>query len=515
MSSRRSSGSAPAWDDVLVALPHGSCQDAALSEAARLGAQHADLRIVTTRSAAFSVRDGALEGELDDRTTGLGVRVIVDGCWGFAATDVVTVDAARDAAQRAVALARASRPLTTNPVTLAPEPVHVGEWIAPLDIDPFDIPAAERIALLVHRSRTLLDDDRVSHVDSSLRHVRECVSYADLSGTRTLQQRTRIEAEWTAVRVTDTGFESLRTTAPPVGRGWEYLLGGGERVGGARPWDWDAEIAAMPDLLDEKVRSPSVTPGRYTLVLDPTNLWLTIHESVGHATELDRALGYEANYAGTSFATPDKLGSFRYGSDLMHVTGDRTQPYGLSTVGWDDEGVAAQQWDLVRKGTLVGYQLDRAMAAEMDMGRSNGCAYADAAEHVPIQRMPNVSLQPDPTGPDLDGLIAGVEDGIYIVGDRSWSIDMQRYNFQFTGQRFHRIRNGQLDGQVRDVAFQSRTPDFWGSLVALGGQDTYLLGGALNCGKGQPGQVGAVSHGCPAAVFENINVLNSVQEAGA
>ncbi len=197
----------------------------------------------------------------------------------------------------------------------------------------------------------------------------------------------------------------------------------------------------------------------------------------------------------------------------MHVTGDRTAAHGLATVGWDDEAVAAQDWDLVKDGILVGYQLDRAMAAEFGYPRSNGCSYADSASHVPIQRMPNVSLQPGLSSATTEDLIAGVEDGIYIVGDRSWSIDMQRYNFQFTGQRFHRIRNGRLDGQVRDVAYQSRTPDFWGSLVALGGPDTYLLGGALNCGKGQPGQVAAVSHGCPSAVFENVNVLNARQEA--
>jgi TldD protein len=199
----------------------------------------------------------------------------------------------------------------------------------------------------------------------------------------------------------------------------------------------------------------------------------------------------------------------------MHVTGDRVSPHGLSTVGYDDEGVAAQSWDIVRAGTLVGYQLDRRMAAEHGFGRSNGCAFADSAVHVPVQRMPNVSLQPTPGGPDLEGLIGGVEDGLYIVGDKSWSIDMQRYNFQFTGQRFFRIRSGRIVGQVRDVAYQSSTPTFWAGLSALGGPQTYLLGGALNCGKAQPGQVAPVSHGCPVAVFEGINVLNTRQEARA
>ena len=225
----------------------------------------------------------------------------------------------------------------------------------------------------------------------------------------------------------------MRTIAPPAGRGWEYLTGTGH--------DWDAELAELPALLDEKLHAPSVEAGRYDLVIDPSNLWLTIHESIGHATELDRALGYEANYAGTSFATLDKLGSLRYGSDLMHVTGDRTVEHGLATIGYDDEGVAGQSWDIVRDGVLVGYQLDRSMAhlhPELNDGRSNGCAYADSPGHIPIQRMANVSLQPAADGPDTDGLIGQVERGIYVVGDRSWSIDMQRYNFQFTGQRFYR-----------------------------------------------------------------------------
>jgi predicted Zn-dependent protease len=230
------------------------------------------------------------------------------------------------------------------------------------------------------------------------------------------------------------------------------------------------ELAELPELLGEKAQARGVEPGRYDLVIDPTNLWLTIHESVGHATELDRALGYEAAYAGTSFATLDQLGSLRYGSPLMQVTGDRTTPHGLSTVAFDDEGVAAQEWDLVRDGVLVGYQLDRRMArqnaAALGHDRSNGCAFADSHAHVPIQRMPNVSLQPLADGPSTEEVIAGVERGIYVVGDKSWSIDMQRYNFQFTGQRFFEIRSGRIVGQLRDVAYQATTTEFWGSLDA-------------------------------------------------
>ena len=258
--------------------------------------------------------------------------------------------------------------------------------------------------------------------------------------------------------------------------------------------------------------SPSVTPGRFDLVIDPTNLWLTIHESIGHSTELDRVLGYEANYAGTSFATLDKLNRLQFGAPIMHVTGDRQVEHGLSTVGYDDEGVAAQTWDIIRDGRLVGYQLDRQMARKQGFGRSNGCAFADQAARVPLQRMPNVSLRPSEKDITVEALISAVDDGLYIVGDKSWSIDMQRYNFQFTGQKFFQIKGGKIVGQVKDVAYQSRTTDFWNSMEAVGGPSTYVLGGAFNCGKGQPGQIAPVTHGCPAALFRQINVLNTARE---
>jgi TldD protein len=299
----------------------------------------------------------------------------------------------------------------------------------------------------------------------------------------------------------------MRTLAPPAGRGYEYLTGTG--------WDFAAELAEIPELLAAKLAAPSVTSGQYDLVIDPSNLFLTIHESIGHATELDRALGYEAAYAGTSFATFDKLGKLQYGSPVMHVTGDRTAEHGLATIGYDDEGVAGQSWDLIAGGVLTGYQLDRRIARLTGFGRSNGCAFADSPGHMPIQRMANVSLQPAAGGPSTEQLIAGITDGIYIVGDKSWSIDMQRYNFQFTGQRFFRIKNGQLAGQLRDVAYQATTTDFWNSMEAVGGPQTYVLGGAFNCGKGQPGQVAPVSHGCPAVVMRGIKILNTVEEAGA
>nr|WP_273378628.1 TldD/PmbA family protein [Actinopolymorpha pittospori] len=298
----------------------------------------------------------------------------------------------------------------------------------------------------------------------------------------------------------------MRVLAPPVGRGWEYLSDPG--------YEWDNKLAELPELLVAKLKAPTVEAGTYDLVVDPSNLWLTIHESIGHATELDRALGYEANYAGTSFATPDKLGTLKYGSECMHITGDRTVEHGLASIGWDDEGVASQSWDIVKDGVLVGYQLDRRIARSFGYEHSNGCAFADSSSHIPVQRMANVSLAPAENGPSTEELIAGVERGIYVVGDRSWSIDMQRYNFQFTGQRFYRIENGRLAGQLRDVAYQATTTDFWGSMEAVGGPQTWVLGGAFNCGKAQPGQVAPVSHGCPSALFRGVRILNTTQESG-
>ncbi|WP_329180148.1 TldD/PmbA family protein [Streptomyces sp. NBC_01477] len=501
-------------DQSFLALPLRALADAALARARALGADHADFRLERLRSAAWRLRDARPAGTSDSTDLGYAVRVVHGGAWGFASGVDLTMDAAAKVASQAVAMAKLSAKViaaagSDERVELADEPVHADRtWVSAYGIDPFDVPDADKTGLLAEWSGRLLAADGVSHADASLIAVHENKFYADTAGTTTTQQRVRLHPQLTAVSVDPDGggFESMRTLAPPAGRGWEYLTDGG--------WDWDGELAAIPGLLADKMRAPSVEAGAYDLVVDPSNLWLTIHESVGHATELDRALGYEAAYAGTSFATFDQLGTLKYGSPLMHVTGDRTAQHGLATVGYDDEGVAGQSWDLVRDGVLVGYQLDRRIARLTGFERSNGCAYADSPGHVPVQRMANVSLQPAPDGPSTEELIGGVERGIYVVGDRSWSIDMQRYNFQFTGQRAYAIRGGRLDGQVKDFAYQATTTDFWGSMEAVGGPQTYVLGGAFNCGKAQPGQIAAVSHGCPSALFRGVNILNTTQEAG-
>ena len=494
-------------DAAFLGLPLRDLADAALQTAKDAGASRADLRVERLRRQNLSLRDARLENLHDDVTLGLAVRVVVDGTWGFASSADLTLDEARRVAREAVDVARTARPLNSQPVELADEPVHADEtWVSAYEIDPFSVPTADKVALFTDWSQTLLGHDDVDHVDVSLQQVLECKFYADTAGTTTTQQRIRLLPQVTATRLDPGGgFETMRTLAAPVGRGWEYLT---------RGYDWAGELAQMPTQLVEKAKASSVEPGRYDLVIDPSNLWLTIHESIGHATELDRALGYEAAYAGTSFATLDQLGTLRYGTDLMHVTGDRHTPHGLSTVGFDDEGVAAQRWDIVKDGVLVGYQLDRRMAKQNGFGRSNGCAFADGPHRVPVQRMPNVSLQPVADGPTTEQLIAGVERGIYVVGDKSWSIDMQRYNFQFTGQRFYEIKAGRIVGQLRDVAYQATTTEFWGSMEAVGGPSTYVLGGALNCGKAQPSQTAAVSHGCPSAVFRGVSILNTQREAG-
>jgi TldD protein len=498
-------------DPDFLALPLRPVADAALQRARELGAEHADVRIERTVGQLLRLRDGVVATAQDSTTVGLAVRVIVEGTWGFASHLELSPQSAVATAQRAVEVARTLRPLNGERVELVAEPVHADAvWVGDYEIDPFTVSLQDKVALLADWSRRLLAADGVEHSEVIFRAAKETKFYADSAGTTTTQQRVRLHPAVTAIAVDRAAgsFESMRTCAPPVARGWEYLAGN-------TIWDWDGEFAQIPGWLAEKVKAPGVQAGRYDLVIDPTNLWLTIHESVGHATEYDRAIGYEAAYAGSSFATPDKLGTLRYGSPVMHVTGDRTQPYGLATIGFDDDGVATSQWDLVAGGTLVGYQTDRVFAHRLGLERSAGCAYADSPHHVPIQRMANVSLQPDPGADTATAeLISGVQRGIYIVGDRSWSIDMQRYNFQFTGQRFYRIENGALAGQLRDVAYQATTTDFWGALEAVGGPSTWVLGGAVNCGKAQPGQVAAVSHGCPSALFRGINVLNSREEAG-
>jgi TldD protein len=317
----------------------------------------------------------------------------------------------------------------------------------------------------------------------------------------------------TAVAPDNSDFQTRGNVVQPAGRGWEYVLEQ-DLVGNAGKW---AEEAV------QKLSAKSVEVGRYDLVLHPTHLWLTVHESIGHPTELDRALGYEANYAGTSFVAPPEkmLGKLKYGPEFMNIQGDRSQEGGCATIGYDDEGVKPEDFLIIKNGILNDYQTTREQAnwlkwwydAKGQPARSHGCSNGDSWATVQFQRMPNVSLLPGTKDIGYEDLIAATDRGIAIIGDGSFSIDQQRYNAQFGGQVFQEIKNGKIVGPLKDVAYQMRTPDFWNSMDMIGGKKSYMMGGSFFDGKGQPGQVNAVSHGCVPSRFRNINVINTGRKA--
>ncbi|MCP2167749.1 TldD/PmbA family protein [Goodfellowiella coeruleoviolacea] len=485
-----------------VALPLRRLADAALDRARRPGVRHAAVQVIRTRHGHLLLRNGSTTATADTERTALSVRVLTDRGHGFAATSELTAEAAATTAEHAWQVARACQPLGGG-VVFADEPVHADAlWCSAYQVNPFDVPEPERAAVLAGWSRDLLAAPHVSSVLAKLTAVQENRFYADLAGTTTTQQRVRVHPQVLAAgEHPRTGaVATLRSLGPPTARGWEYLGGTG--------WDWAGEIAAMPEHLAAKLAARPVRPGNYDLVLDASNLWLTVHETVGHATELDRALGHEMSYAGTTFATPELRGRLRYGSELMTVTADRTAPHGMATVGFDDEGVAAQSWPLIERGVLTGFQTDRSTAAAIGATRSTGCAFAESSSHVPLPRMPNVSLQPSPLPCNTQDLIAGVADGLYLAGSASWSIDSRRENFQFTAQRCHRIRAGRLAEPVSGAAYQSSTTDFWRSLAGLGDASTVTSFGADFCGKGRPAQAAAASHAVPSALFHGVSVLH-------
>ena len=483
--------------------------DAVLARATSLGASFADLHLMQTDSESLFVREEMVQGVNAGSSLGCSVRVLVDGAWGFAASGEITEARLLALVESAVAIAKGQGGWRARPIEIETLPAFTGSWELPIAIDPFSVPLEEKVERLLGINRAAMEKG-ASYCNSHVSAVRERKWLANTFGTRIEQSRVRIHPSF-SVTVVDPKkgeFATRSSLRPPRAAGWEHLTG----------WDAAAESALAVEQAKEKMAAPSVTAGKYDLVIAPSNLWLTIHETVGHPTELDRALGYEANFAGTSFCTPDKLDSLQYGSGIVNLQADRTAVGGLSTVMWDDDGVKTlgKEFPIVKDGVFRNFQMALGQAALIGReGGSNGCAYADSFDAFPIQRMPNISLQP---GPDktikADNLIADVENGIYIEGNGSWSIDQQRYNFQFTGQVFHRIRDGKLDGMFRDVAYQGNSVDFWKACDGLGGEPSYELGGAMNCGKGQPQQVAPVSHGAVPARFRQIKVLNTATESG-
>ena len=488
----------------------------ALDAARTGGAQFADARLSRYRNSSVSTREQQIVNVAEGDTMGVGVRVLVQGTWGFGATRDLTKAGVVAAAREAVAIARANRLPESDRVRLAPAPVvRDGRWQTEYTIDPFDVPIEQKADLLLRTNAAALKAPNVRFVTSSMLFVKEEKSYANSEGSFTQQTAVRSWMPFTATAVsTDrTDFQSRGEVIAPMGRGYEYLLEQ-KPVENARLWGEQAS---------EKLKAKSVDVGRYDLVLHPSHLFLTIHESVAHPTELDRALGYEANYAGTSFAAPPRevLGKLQFGSPLMHITGDRDQPGSLAAIGWDDEGVKPDRFDIIRRGVLVDYQTTREQAPMLDWWyarqgkpvRSHGCSYAQRSSDVQFQRMPNVSLMPGEKDLGWNDLIGATDRGIAILSRGSYSIDQQRYNAQFGGQLYYEIRGGKIAGMLKDVAYQMRTPDFWKSLDLLGGAKSWEMGGTFNDGKGQPGQSNAVSHGCPPSRFRNVNVVNTGRTA--
>jgi TldD protein len=489
----------------------------ALNAAKMAGASFADCRIARFRQNFVVTREKQIINVVDTDTLGCGVRALVDGCWGFAATRYLTAVAVAGAAREAVAIARANRVARDRPVELAPAPAYPNaKWKSAFRIDPFEVPLEEKVNLLLKANTEAMTVDKVKYVNSILFFVKQDRNYANTDGTVVEQTLVRSWPLFTATAVAAdfSDFQNRQAVeAAPMGRGWEYVLEQ-NLVGNARKW---AEEAA------QKLTAKPVDVGRYDLVLDPSNIWLTIHESIGHPLELDRALGYEANYAGTSFVAPpeDKLGKLRYGPEFMNIQGDRSQEGALATIGYDDDGVQPDEFLIIKDGLVNDYETTREQALWLKWWyektgrpvRSHGCSYADSWSSVQFQRMPNVSLLPAKDDKKWEDLIAATDRGIAIIGDGSFSIDQQRYNAQFGGQVFYEIKGGKIAGMLKDVAYQIRTPDFWNSMDMIGGKSSYRLGGSFFDGKGQPGQSNAVSHGSPPARFRNVNVINTGRKA--
>ncbi|WAH64552.1 TldD/PmbA family protein [Xanthomonas hortorum] len=521
-------GKAIAAEQLLTQLDVGRKKrlaDAGLNAARQAGASYCDVRIGRYLRQFVITREDKVQNVVNTESIGAGIRVLVAGAWGFAATNDLTEQGVAKAASQAAAIAKANAKVQGTPVQLAPTP-GVGEvsWKTPIKKNAMEVPIKDKVDLLlgVNAAATAAG---ANFVNSMLFVVNEQKYFASTDGSYIDQDVHRIWAPMsvTAIDKASGKFRTRDGLSAPMGLGYEYLDGAASGkfvspngvVNYGLSYDMKEDAIAAAKQAQEKLKAPSVKPGKYDLVLDPSHTWLTIHESVGHPLELDRVLGYEANFAGTSFATLDKLkAGFQYGSDKVHILADKLQPGSLGAVGYDDEGVKTKQWDLIRDGKLVDYQAIRDQAHILGKTASDGCCYADSWSSVQFQRMANVSLAAGKTPLSVSDLIKNVENGIYIIGDGSFSIDQQRYNAQFGGQLFYEIKNGAITRMLEDVAYQIRTPEFWNACSAVADQRDYRMGGSFFDGKGQPSQSSAVSHGSSTARFDGINVINTARSLG-
>ncbi|TXE13280.1 TldD/PmbA family protein [Algoriphagus aquimarinus] len=495
--------------------------DIALNAARSKGATYTDVRIGRYLSQNLFTREKNVQNISNSETFGVGIRVIANGTWGFSATSDVSPDGIKTCAETAVAIAKANSKLQTEPVVLAPEKGH-GEvtWNTPIVTNPMEVPVKEKIDLLLQANNAAMENG-AAFVNSAMFMINEQKYFASTDGSYIDQDIHRIYPTFsvTAVNKASGGFRSRQALSTPMGMGYEYLdckdkdriLNPAGFISYNNSYDIVEDAISAAKQAKEKITAKSVEPGKYDLVLDPDHLGLTIHESVGHPLELDRVLGYEANYAGTSFATLDKwkAGDFKYGSDIVNIFADKTQDYSLGKTGYDDEGVKCKEWDLIKDGVLVNYQAIRDQVGILGGNESNGCAFADSWSSVQFQRMANVSLRPGKEKLGPADMIKDVEKGIYILGRGSFSIDQQRYNFQFGGTVFYEIKDGEIAGMLEDVAYQSNTQEFWNSCSQICDKDDYRFMGTFNDGKGQPSQSSAVSHGSSTTRFDGVNVINT------
>ena len=474
----------------------------ALDSARSRGAQYADLRIVHNREERIVVRNGVVETLSSDESVGLGIRALFDGSWGFASTRDLTVVAADRAAGQAVQIARASarhNGTSRRVAEVLGTPVSSqGEYTTPVGIDPATIALDDKLRLLLTADSEMAAVEQVSSRIANLIFIREDRTFANTEGALVTQT---IHEAGGGIQATAVGDGEIQRRSYPQSHGrqqgcagWEFIVAM-DLPGNARR---TAEEAA--ELLTAEPCPTGITTD---LIIDSSQLALQIHESCGHAVELDRALGDEAAFAGTSFLTPDLLHGFQYGSEQVNITGDSTSRTGLGTFGWDDEGLPAQSTDIIRNGEFVGYLMSRESATRLGLP-SNGCMRAASWNRIPLIRMTNVSLLPGEWA--LDDLIADTNDGIYLETNRSWSIDDRRYNFQFGTEVGREIKHGKLGRLLRNCTYTGITPEFWQSCDAICGPASWQLWGTPRCGKGQPGQITHTSHGTSPARFRDVRV---------
>ena len=469
----------------------------ALDTATKLGAVYADVRVVKRRDQNVNVKSGRVEGVSLGETEGFGVRVLVDGAWGFASSGHMNGPEADRIAGLAVRIARASARHSHEPVRLDDRPPAVGSYQTPLEEDPFSVPVDRTVDLLLEAERAMAAVKGTTTTSAGYEAFRESKDFHATDGSHTEQVITHVGA---GLEVNAAGDDDVQRRSFPEAGG--YRAAGYEHV---RSLDLVGRASELAEEAVALLSAPVLPPGRRTIILHPSQLFLQIHESCGHPTELDRVYGTEAAYAGTSFLTTDKLeAGFAYGSEQVTITADATTPGGLGTFGWDDEGVAAQKVPLIENGRFTGYLSSRETAPRI--GRSSGGAMrADGWNRIPLIRMTNINLEPR-EGMSLEDIIADTDDGLLFMSNRSWSIDDRRLNFQFGVELAREIKNGQLGQLYRNATYTGITPRFWGSCDAVADAHSWELVGVTNCGKGQPGQGMHVGHGSSGARFRDVEV---------